>query len=203
MVIMHPTNSRTSATMLIAIGMRFWRSGDREFEYPAKQAKIIHFEIDPAEVNKNVKVDLAVLGDKESLPSCFHCWKEQDHASWFKKFGLVSSGIRTNHPKRSHPTKEGLTIGERSWKKSIYKPGAGCIVSDVGQHQMIACRYAEFNQTKSKHHFRRLGTMGFALPAAIGAKMAVPEREVVAIIGDGGIKWPFRNWAPFFKLGFP
>ena len=102
-----------------------------------------------------------------------------------------------------HPTKEGLTMGEVLKEINVYTKGEAAIVSDVGQHQMIACRYADFNQTKSNITSGGLGTMGFALPAAIGAKMAAPEREVVAIIGDGGYQMTIQELGTIFQTKVP
>ena len=102
-----------------------------------------------------------------------------------------------------HPTKEGLTMGEVLNEINKQSKGQAAIVSDVGQHQMIACRYAEFNVSKSNITSGGLGTMGFALPAAIGAKMAAPEREVVAIIGDGGYQMTIQELGTIFQTKVP
>ena len=98
-----------------------------------------------------------------------------------------------------NPNKEGLTMGEVMKEINIQTKGDAAIVSDVGQHQMIACRYSNFNKTKSNITSGGLGTMGFALPAAIGAKMACPEREVVAVIGDGGYQMTIQELGTVFQ----
>ncbi|MCH2218297.1 MAG: thiamine pyrophosphate-dependent enzyme, partial [Flavobacteriales bacterium] len=102
-----------------------------------------------------------------------------------------------------HPTKEGLTMGEVLKEINIQSKGKAAIVSDVGQHQMIACRYANFNLTRSNITSGGLGTMGFALPAAIGAKMAAPEREVIAVIGDGGYQMTIQELGTIFQTQVP
>ncbi|HPF10932.1 MAG TPA: biosynthetic-type acetolactate synthase large subunit [Flavobacteriaceae bacterium] len=200
-----PNKLTNECDVLIAIGMRFDDRVTGNLNTYAKQAKIIHFEIDPAEVNKNVKVDLAVLGDaKESLSQLLPLLKEQDHASWLQKFkDLYQVEYEQIIQNDLYPTKEGLTMGEVLKEINLQTKGQAAIVSDVGQHQMIACRYAEFNQTKSNITSGGLGTMGFALPAAIGAKMAVPEREVVAIIGDGGYQMTIQELGTIFQTRVP
>lgn len=191
--------------VLIAIGMRFDDRVTGKLDTYAKQAKIIHFEIDPAEVNKNVKVDLAVLGDaKESLKQLLPLLEEKTYPEWLQKskdlhtieFGKV---IKDD----LYPTKEGLTMGEVLKEINVQSKGNAAIVSDVGQHQMIACRYAEFNTTRSNITSGGLGTMGFGLPAAIGAKMAAPDREVVAIIGDGGYQMTIQELGTVFQQRIP
>ena len=174
--------------MLIAIGMRFDDRVTGSLDTYAKQAKIIHFDIDPAEIDKNVKTDVAVLGNsKESLALLFDALNKNTHDSWLQEFkDLYAIEFEKVIQSDINPTKEGLTMGEVIKQINIESKGNAAIVSDVGQHQMIACRYADFNVTKSNITSGGLGTMGFALPAAIGAKMAAPEREVVAVIGDGG-----------------
>jgi len=174
--------------LLIAVGMRFDDRVTGNLATYAKQAKVIHFEIDPAEINKNVKADVAVLGDaKASLETILPLINENSHTEWHQEFkDLYAIEYEKVIKNDLYPTKEGLTMGEVLNQINIQSKGEAAIVSDVGQHQMIACRYAEFNQTKSNITSGGLGTMGFGLPAAIGAKMAKPEREVVSISGDGG-----------------
>ena len=181
--------------LLIAIGMRFDDRVTGNLETYAKQAKIIHFEIDPAEINKNVHADVAVLGNsKDTLQLLLPHIKENRHEAWhtlFKEKYKIEFDTVINDD--IHPTKPGLTMGEVIEEINIASGNKAVIVSDVGQHQMIACRYAKFNQTKSNITSGGLGTMGFALPAAIGAKMGAMEREVVAIIGDGGYQMTIQE----------
>ena len=126
--------------------------------------------------------------------------KANDHSPWIEKFKELDK-IEHNKviEKDLYPTKEGLTMGEVIRLINEATGGDAVIVSDVGQHQMIACRYAEFNQSKSNITSGGLGTMGFALPAALGAKMGAPEREVVAIIGDGGFQMTIQELATIFQ----
>lgn len=191
--------------VLIAIGMRFDDRVTGNLNSYAKQAKIIHFEIDPAEVDKNVKADIAVLGDaKESLTLLLPYLKERKHSDWHQKFkDLYEIEYEKVIKNDLYPTKERLTMGEVLKEINIQSKGNAAIVSDVGQHQMIACRYAAFNITKSNITSGGLGTMGFALPAAIGAKMAAPERDIVAIIGDGGYQMTIQELGTIFQQKIP
>jgi len=200
-----PNKLTNECDVLIAIGMRFDDRVTGNLASYAKQAKVIHFEIDPAEIDKNVKTDVAVLGDsKDSLSKLLPLLKENKHESWLKEFkDLYAIEYEKVIKDDLHPTKEGLTMGEVLNEINIQTKGEAAIVSDVGQHQMIACRYAEFNVTKSNITSGGLGTMGFALPAAIGAKMAAPEREVVAIIGDGGYQMTIQELGTIFQQKVP
>lgn len=191
--------------VLIAIGMRFDDRVTGNLATYAKQAKIIHFEIDPAEVDKNVKTDIAVLGNaKESLAKLLPLLDTNQHHEWHQKFKeLYKIEFDKVIKNDLEPTKDGLTMGEVLKAINTATNGDAAIVSDVGQHQMIACRYANFNETKSNITSGGLGTMGFALPAAIGAKMAAPQREVVAIIGDGGYQMTIQELGTIFQQQLP
>lgn len=181
--------------VLIAIGMRFDDRVTGDLNTYAKQAKIIHFEIDPAEVDKNVKTDVAVLGNvKETLKEILPLVNKADHKQWLNEFHkLYDIEHEAIIKDQLNPTKEGLTMGEVLGYINEKTKGDAVIVSDVGQHQMFACRYADFIKTRSNVTSGGLGTMGFALPAAIGAKMGAPEREVIAIIGDGGFQMTIQE----------
>ncbi|MCF7567122.1 biosynthetic-type acetolactate synthase large subunit [Sabulilitoribacter arenilitoris] len=200
-----PNKLTNECDVLIAIGMRFDDRVTGSLNTYAKQAKVIHFEIDPAEVNKNVHADVAVLGDsKDSLAQLLPLLNENSHDSWLQEFkDLYAIEFEKVIKNDIHPTKEGLTMGEVLKEINIQSEGNAAIVSDVGQHQMIACRYSEFNKTKSNITSGGLGTMGFALPAAMGAKMAAPEREVVAIIGDGGYQMNIQELGTIFQQKIP
>lgn len=191
--------------VLIAIGMRFDDRVTGNLDTYAKQAQIIHFEIDPAEVDKNVKTDISVLGDaKESLSQLLPLLKANSHPEWHQKFkDLYALEFEKVIKDDLYPTKEGLTMGEVLKEINSQTKGNAAIVTDVGQHQMIACRYAEFTTTKSNITSGGLGTMGFALPAAIGAKMGAPERDVVAIIGDGGYQMTIQELGTIFQQKLP
>ena len=186
---------------VIAIGLRFDDRVTGDVNRYAQQAKIIHFEIDPAEVNKNIEVDIAVLGDaKQTLSEILRITKKNSHKKWHQKFkDLYEIEYQKVIHNDLNPIKDGLTMGEVMKEINIQTKGDAAIVSDVGQHQMIACRYSNFNKTKSNITSGGLGTMGFALPAAIGAKMACPEREVVAVIGDGGYQMTIQELGTVFQ----
>jgi acetolactate synthase I/II/III large subunit len=191
--------------VLIAIGMRFDDRVTGKLDEYATQAKIIHFEIDPAEIDKNVKTDVAVLGDaKTSLKKLVSLLNTNSHPHWLQKFkDLYTIEYDKVIKNDLHPTTKGLTMGEVIKEINTQTKGEAAIVTDVGQHQMIACRYADFNVSKSNITSGGLGTMGFALPAAIGAKMAAPEREVVAIIGDGGYQMTIQELGTIFQNKVP
>ena len=191
--------------LLLAIGMRFDDRVTGSLDTYAKQAKIIHFEIDPAEVNKNVTADIAVLGDcKQSLAQLLPLVKANSHPEWLSVF---EGHQKTEYQKVIHqdlnPTKTGLTMGEAIEAINRHTGGDAVIVTDVGQHQMVTCRYAKFVKSKSNVTSGGLGTMGFALPAAIGAKMGAPEREVVAVIGDGGYQMTIQELGTIFQGQIP
>ena len=187
--------------VLIAIGMRFDDRVTGNLETYAKQAKIIHLEIDPAEINKNVKVDVAVLGNaKESLDLLLPLVNKNNHDDWLSEFAKkYEEEFETVIKHDLHPTKKGLTMGEVVEEINLASKNEAIIVTDVGQHQMITCRYARFNKSKSNITSGGLGTMGFALPAAIGAKMGAQDREVVAVIGDGGYQMTIQELATIFQ----
>ena len=191
--------------VLIALGMRFDDRVTGNLATYAKQAKVIHFEIDPAEVDKNVKTTVAVLADlKESLTALLPLIESNSHESWhdeFKeKYEIELEAVINDELK---PKREGISMGETIEMINKHSKGDAIMVSDVGQHQMFACRYAKFNSTKSNVTSGGLGTMGFALPAAIGAKMGMPEREVVAIIGDGGFQMTIQELGTIFQTKVP
>ena len=200
-----PNKLTNECDVLIAIGMRFDDRVTGNLKTYAKQAKIIHFEIDPAEINKNVKVDIPVLGDaKKSLELILPLLKKNSHKDWLSKFKKLYDIEYDKVIKNElYPTKKGLTMAEVINEINNYTDGNAAIVTDVGQHQMVACRYANFNLSKSNITSGGLGTMGFALPAAIGAKMACPKREVVAVIGDGGYQMTIQELGTIFQTKVP
>ena len=191
--------------VLIALGMRFDDRVTGNLATYAKQAKVIHFEIDPAEVDKNVKTDVAVLADiKESLTALLPFIESNSHGSWHNEFKeLYKVELEAVINEELNPKKEGISMGETIEMINKHSKGDAIIVSDVGQHQMFACRYAKFNSTKSNVTSGGLGTMGFALPAAIGAKMGMPNGEVVAIIGDGGFQMTIQELGTIFQTKVP
>ena len=196
-----PNKLTNECDVLLAIGMRFDDRVTGKLSDYATQAKVIHFEIDPAEIDKNVIADIPVLGDvKETLSEILPMIKEKSYGDWHQQFkDLLKIEFEKVIKNDLHPTKDGLTMGEVLKEINLQSRGEAAIVSDVGQHQMIACRYAEFNKSRGNITSGGLGTMGFALPAAIGAKMATPEREVVAVIGDGGYQMTIQELGTIFQ----
>lgn len=174
--------------VLIAIGMRFDDRVTGRLDKYARQAKIIHLDIDPAEIDKNVLVDVPVWGDcKDTLPLLTNLIDKKNHQDWLQKFKDAKAvEVEKLIQPELFPTEGEITMGEVIQLLNELTKGEAVIVTDVGQHQMVACRYAEQIQTRSNITSGGLGTMGFALPAAIGAKYGAPERTVVAIMGDGG-----------------
>ena len=196
-----PNVKTNECDVLIAIGMRFDDRVTGDVTRYAKQAQIIHFEIDPAEVNKNIEVDIAVLGNaKDTLREIIKYVETNSHKNWLKEFSdLYEVEFNKVIDAEINPTKKGLTMGEVIKHINEHTKGDAAIVTDVGQHQMVACRYANFRNSKSNITSGGLGTMGFALPAALGAKMAAPHREVVAVIGDGGYQMTIQELGTIFQ----
>jgi acetolactate synthase-1/2/3 large subunit len=174
--------------VLIAVGMRFDDRVTGRLDKYAKQAKIIHLDIDPAEIDKNVPTTVPVWGNcKLTLPLLTELIQTNDHANWMEQFQIkFQKEKEVLIDKELHPTEGGLTMGEVIQELNELTNGDAVIVTDVGQHQMVACRYAKQNLSRSNITSGGLGTMGYALPAAIGAKFGAPQRQVVAIMGDGG-----------------
>jgi len=189
--------------VLIAIGMRFDDRVTGRLDKYAKQAKVIHLDIDPAEIDKNVKAHVPVWGDcKETLPLLTALVKEKKHEEWLEKFrGYTREEIEQCIEAEINPQSGELTMGEVINQLNQLTKGDAIIVTDVGQHQMVACRYAKFNHTRSNITSGGLGTMGFALPAAIGAKFGAPEKTVVAVIGDGGFQMTLQELGTIMQSG--
>ncbi len=188
--------------VLIAVGMRFDDRVTGNLDYYAKQAKVIHLEIDPSEINKNVHADVPVLGNcKKTLAQLTELVDKKEHKDWLQRFKLCDQKefdtvIKNElNPIENKPISMGEVINLMSEKTN----GEAIIVTDVGQHQMIAQRYYQFSKWRSNITSGGLGTMGFALPAAIGAKLAAPERTVIAVIGDGGFQMTIQELATIFQ----
>jgi acetolactate synthase-1/2/3 large subunit len=181
--------------VLIAIGMRFDDRVTGRLDKYAKQAKVVHLDIDPAEIDKNVKTTVAVWGDcKETLPLLTALIEKRDHASWLNRFrSFAEEEYKEVIDKDFHPAGETMNMAEVLDALNDLTGGDAVIVTDVGQHQMVASRYAHFTKTRSNVTSGGLGTMGFALPAAIGAKYGAPNRTVIAIAGDGGIQMTLQE----------
>jgi len=189
--------------VLIAIGMRFDDRVTGRLDKYAKQAKVIHLDIDPSEIDKNVKATVGVWGDcKETLPILTRLVQTKVYPQWVEKFRAYQKEEEKEViVNELYPSEGQISMGEVLRVLNELTDGEAIVVSDVGQHQMVACRYAKFNQTRSNITSGGLGTMGFALPAAIGAKFGAPERTIVAIIGDGGIQMTIQEMGTIMQTG--
>ena len=181
--------------VLIAIGMRFDDRVTGRLDKYAKQAKVIHLDIDPSEIDKNVKATVGVWGDcKETLPLLTELVEHKLYPQWLQKFKDYQQQEEEKVIYAElNPAGDILTMGEVIKELNELTKGNAIIVTDVGQHQMVACRYAQFNQSKSNVTSGGLGTMGFALPAAIGTAFGDSSRPTVAIIGDGGFQMTLQE----------
>lgn len=191
--------------VLIAIGMRFDDRVTGDLKRYAKQAKVVHLELDPAEINKNVFADAPVLGDcKQSLSMLSKIVDPNSHDEWLTKFKelelLEKESVITND---LCPTKSGLTMGEVIGHINQYKSDDAILVTDVGQHQMIAWRYFNYKTSKTQVTSGGLGTMGFALPAALGAQMYDYSRQVICVVGDGGIQMTIQELGTIMQTKAP
>jgi acetolactate synthase I/II/III large subunit len=189
--------------VLIAIGMRFDDRVTGRLDKYAKQAKVVHLDIDPSEIDKNVKTSAAVWGDcKETLPLLTELIEKRAFPEWMGRFNTcMEAEIEAVIQDELNPQGDILTMGEVIKHVNALTGGDAIIVTDVGQHQMVACRYAKMNQTKSNITSGGLGTMGFALPAAIGAWYGAPHRTVVAVIGDGGFQMTLQELGTIMQYG--
>lgn len=186
-----PNRKTNECDVLIAVGMRFDNRITGDLNHYARQAKIIHFEIDPAEINKNVKSDVAVAGDvKVTLPMVTELLKQRGHKEWIDSFKpSAEEELRTVIEADLHPDESrDITMPEVVRKVSDATGGEAVLVTDVGQNQMAAIRYFRFKQPRSVVTSGGSGTMGFGIPAAIGAKIAAPDRTVCLFCGDGGFQ---------------
>jgi len=198
-----PNVMTNECDVLIAIGMRFDDRVTGRLDKYAKQAKVIHLDIDPAEIDKNVKTTVPVWGDcKETLPLLTSLVEAKQHTDWVNKFKEYNQKeVEAVIHDELNPTQGEMTMGEVIKQLNILTNGEAVIVTDVGQHQMVACRYAQFNNTRSNVTSGGLGTMGFALPAAIGAKYGAQDKTVVAIIGDGGFQMTCQELGTIMQSG--
>lgn len=198
-----PNVMTNECDVLIAVGMRFDDRVTGRLDKYAKQAKVIHLDIDPSEIDKNVKATVGVWGDcKETLPLLTKQIQAKVYPQWVEKFKSFQQEEETQVIfDELHPDTDQMTMGEVIRVLNELTNGDAVIVTDVGQHQMVACRYARFNETRSNVTSGGLGTMGFALPAAIGAKFGAPERTVVAVIGDGGVQMTIQELGTIMQTG--
>lgn len=190
-----PNILTNEADLIIAVGMRFDdRVTGKVSEY-AKKAKIIHIEIDPAEINKIIKTDVKILGDsKKALKMLTLNVKENKHDDWLNEFKRCRDIEHQKVIDRDlRPVKPGLTMGEVIRIASEKSNHDAILVTDVGQHQMVAQRYFKFKHSRSNVTSGGLGTMGFCLPASMGAQIGAPDRTVIAVIGDGGFQMTIQE----------
>ncbi|MGY2132262.1 biosynthetic-type acetolactate synthase large subunit [Hymenobacter sp. HD11105] len=189
--------------VLIAIGMRFDDRVTGRLDKYAKQAQVVHLDIDPTEIDKNVATTVPVWGDcKETIPLLTALIEAKTHPAWRQRFEqFQTEEVATVIQDELFPASDELTMGEVIQQLNELTQGDAIVVTDVGQHQMVACRYAKFNHSRSNITSGGLGTMGFALPAAIGAKFGRPARTVVAIIGDGGIQMTIQELGTIMQTG--
>lgn len=190
-----PNLMTNQCDVLIAIGMRFDDRVTGDLNHYAKQAKIIHLDIDPAELNKNVKADAPVLASvKDSLPAITALLKPAKHTEWIAEFKQHDDREFEKVVEREvYPSSGEITMGEVIHKISEATNNNAVVVTDVGQHQMMATRYSKFTQTRSLVTSGGLGTMGFGIPAAMGAKMGAPDRTVLMYSGDGGFQMTIQE----------
>ena len=200
-----PNIKTNEADLIIAVGMRFDDRVTGKVSAYANHAKIIHLEVDPAEIDKIIKTDVAVLGNaKKSLKMLIDNVKENSHQSWLQEF---SDCDLIEHEKvidkDLHPQQKGLTMGEVVRIASEKTKHNAVLVTDVGQHQMVASRYFKFTQSKSNVTSGGLGTMGYAIPAALGAQLGAKDRTVVAFVGDGGFQMTVQELGTIVQNKLP
>jgi acetolactate synthase-1/2/3 large subunit len=199
-----PNINTNKCDVLIAVGMRFDDRVTGNVSKYAKQAKVIHIEIDRAEINKIIKADVAVHADaKEALIALTKKVQPKDHKEWFDSFHALN---KEEYDKVIHHEMNStgeVKMAEVIMHLSKQTNGEAIMVTDVGQHQMIASRYYQFKNPRTNVTSGGAGTMGFALPAAMGAKLAIPEKQVVAVIGDGGYQMTVQELGTIMQYKIP
>lgn len=190
-----PNRKTNECDVLIAIGMRFDDRVTGDLKHYAKQAKIIHFDIDLSEIGKNVPVDVPVLGDaKNTVPAVTQLLEPAKHTAWINEFDSDEKEESTKViEKELQPAEGALKMGEVVRKVSEAANHDAILVTDVGQNQMMGVRYFKYKQTRSVVTSGGLGTMGYGLPAAIGAKVGAPDRTVCFFTGDGGLQMTLQE----------
>ena len=200
------SNKKTQeCDLLIAVGMRFDDRITGKLDTYARQAKKIHFDIDPSEIDKNVKVDVAVLGDcKETLPAVTALLEAREHTAWresFRQWDAIEQEAVIEP--QLHPSDDGLRMGEVVRRVSELTQDKAVMVTDVGQNQMMAARYFRFTEKRSVVTSGGMGTMGYGLPAAIGATFGAPERTVCLFLGDGGLQMTIEELGTIMEQQAP
>lgn len=200
-----PNIKTNQCDLLIAVGMRFDDRVTGNLKTYAKQARIIHLEIDPAEINKIMKADVALLGDaKRTLRLLKLLVRKRRHTSWVKEFRAADEiELKKVILHNLHPEGPGLSMAEIVDKVSELTNNTAVVVSDVGQNQMAAARYSKFSSSRSHITSGGLGTMGFGLPAAMGAKLGIKDREVVLFVGDGGMQMTIQELGTIAQENLP
>ena len=200
-----PNVMENQCDVLIAIGMRFSDRVTGRLDHYAKQAKVIHLDIDVAEIDKNVKTDVAVVGDcKKSLPAITRLLKKNEHQAWRDSFKPYDAEENEKVIQRAiHPTEGPLLMGEVVNAVADATEGNAIVVTDVGQNQMFGCRYSRFNKKRSIVTSGGLGTMGFGLPAAVGATFGAPDRTVCLFTGDGGFQMSIQEMGTIMEQQAP
>jgi len=200
-----PNVKTNECDVLIAIGMRFDDRVTGDLHTYAKQAKVIHFDIDPAEINKNVKTTVAVVGDcKTTLAAVTEQLKTNEHKEWIDSFKESEETEYNSVIKGElNPAEGPITMGEVVDKVSKATNHEAVLVTDVGQNQMIAARYFQFTKSRSVVTSGGLGTMGFGLPAAIGAAFGAPDRTICLFCGDGGLQMTIQELGTIMETGAP
>ena len=200
-----PNVMENQCDVLIAIGMRFSDRVTGRLDHYAKQAKVIHLDIDVAEIDKNVKTDVAVVGDcKMSLPAITRLLKKNEHQTWRDSFKPYDAEENEKVILRAiHPTEGPLLMGEVVNAVADATEGNAIVVTDVGQNQMFGCRYSRFNKKRSIVTSGGLGTMGFGLPAAVGATFGAPDRTVCLFTGDGGFQMSIQELGTIMEQQAP
>ena len=202
----YATNMKTQeCDVLIAIGMRFSDRVTGNLATYAKQAKVIHLDIDNSEIGKNVKVDVPVLGDcKQTLPAITALLEPQQHASWIASFEPYAQVEREKVIEPAiHPTQGPILMGEVVNEVAEQTAGEAILVNDVGQNQMFSCRYFKYGHSRSVVTSGGLGTMGFGLPAAVGACLGRPDRTVCLFMGDGGLQMSIQELGTIMEQQVP
>jgi acetolactate synthase-1/2/3 large subunit len=190
--------------VLIAVGMRFDDRVTGNVSKYAKQAKVIHIEIDKAEINKIIKADVAVHADaKEALTALIKQCKPNNHDAWKSEFFKLNEVEYEKVTQKEFNATGQLTMGEVINHLSNFTKGEAIVTTDVGQHQMVTSRYYKYKNPRTNVTSGGAGTMGFALPAAMGAKMGAPEKDVVAVIGDGGYQMTVQELGTIMQYNIP